>query len=656
MANPTFQEVMDYAQSRGMSRMDAAAMAANAMAESGFRSGVKGDQGTAIGLFQHRGTRRSALADFAKARGKKETDWKAQVDFALHELKTTEKKAMAAMKAAKTPEQKAIAFSKHFERPNPQYAHNDKRAAFASEFYSQASGKTGMAPTGAPPMAGVGLLAPEHVAGFKSPNLEQIAGLGQPSKRSGRDMGDLPAAQPVSANLQGLTPETAMGFKGLQNAMGRELGLVSGYRSPSKNRMVGGAKRSQHVHGKAIDVSVKDMSIPDRLGMIEKAARQGFRGFGVGNNRMHFDMGSRRSWGYTKPSGGGKVPAWAAETVAKAVSGAFMPTPTPRPEYTPPTAVAKAPSAAPVAPTAPASPAFGFMGNVPTRQAATQAEKQYAGNRVATAYEAAQQARPDPISTSFGVMAAPGTQVVSPVQQSPQTIKGFEIARSPEVDMSRVNAAAKPDPTAVTPGRFDLTPVTSLAPATTAPPATPPAPPQQQFTPSVAARDLGRAFRGIPGAVRGVVGQMGMGQMQGPPQFAGTGLSAIMGVRSGSMGNAIANSRAGHRVGYDPNTGFTSVTNNRGVTTYSKGDIQAAGPGSVGPFGNLGARGAQALGGMMGRGAGALGIGLGGLGRGNPGSTGTGGLGGFFGGFFGRDNENETAGGKGGGGGGKGRK
>src|SRR5690606_38803974 len=43
------------------------------------------------------------------------------------------------------------------------------------------------------------------------------------------------------------------------HALGTELNITSGYRSPDHNEKVGGAKNSQHMHGDAVDISMKGM-------------------------------------------------------------------------------------------------------------------------------------------------------------------------------------------------------------------------------------------------------------------------------------------------------------------------------------------------------------------------------------------------------------
>lgn len=71
--------------------------------------------------------------------------------------------------------------------------------------------------------------------------------------------------------------------------------INSGYRNKEKNKKVGGAKNSQHLYGRALDVFVTQK---DRVKFYEAAKSAGFTGFGWGNNIVHIDMGPKRWWTY----------------------------------------------------------------------------------------------------------------------------------------------------------------------------------------------------------------------------------------------------------------------------------------------------------------------------------------------------------------------
>lgn len=82
-------------------------------------------------------------------------------------------------------------------------------------------------------------------------------------------------------------------------AAGHNVGTVSinsAYRSPYYNHIiVGGATRSQHMAGKALDISKSGMGSPTRFVTYMKKA--GFKGIGYYNSFLHFDIGPARSWG-----------------------------------------------------------------------------------------------------------------------------------------------------------------------------------------------------------------------------------------------------------------------------------------------------------------------------------------------------------------------
>ena len=109
----------------------------------------------------------------------------------------------------------------------------------------------------------------------------------------------------------------------VQNEFGEQLGIKSGYRSPSRNRKAGGAKKSQHMHGNALDIQTGHLSNAQKLDLINMASKAGFKGIGVYNNNLHFDIGTRRSWGPSYSSGGKNlsgIPSWARKTIRKHLS------------------------------------------------------------------------------------------------------------------------------------------------------------------------------------------------------------------------------------------------------------------------------------------------------------------------------------------------
>jgi hypothetical protein len=82
----------------------------------------------------------------------------------------------------------------------------------------------------------------------------------------------------------------------LRNRLGKPLIVRSGYRSPSHNRAVGGAKASKHMDGIAFDIA---MSNHNPAAFAEAARAVGFLGFGTypRSGFMHIDLGPARQWG-----------------------------------------------------------------------------------------------------------------------------------------------------------------------------------------------------------------------------------------------------------------------------------------------------------------------------------------------------------------------
>lgn len=119
-------------------------------------------------------------------------------------------------------------------------------------------------------------------------------------------------------DLDNLKPELKTGVESLQKAWGRELPIVSGYRDPAQNKRAGGAKRSQHQHGNAVDIDVSSLSQEERVELIRLASKQGFKGIGVYANSLHLDYGSKRYWGPSHKAA--SLPSWAKAAIEEHMS------------------------------------------------------------------------------------------------------------------------------------------------------------------------------------------------------------------------------------------------------------------------------------------------------------------------------------------------
>lgn len=106
----------NYYLKKGVPAIQAAGIVGNLVAESGFNTTITGkaDNKGSKAIAQWHSERLEGLKRFA---GNKWTTLNSQLDYVLHELNTTEKKAKASLFAAKTPQEAAIAFMNDYERP-----------------------------------------------------------------------------------------------------------------------------------------------------------------------------------------------------------------------------------------------------------------------------------------------------------------------------------------------------------------------------------------------------------------------------------------------------------------------------------------------------------------------------------------------------------
>ena len=96
-------------------------------------------------------------------------------------------------------------------------------------------------------------------------------------------------------------------FEAIRHACGdHPLRVLSGYRTPAHNRTVGGARHSQHVQGRAIDLAPpRGWTVTGFHAVVRAVAREDSRIGAVGYYRwgVHVDIRSRRA---------GRLVAWSA--------------------------------------------------------------------------------------------------------------------------------------------------------------------------------------------------------------------------------------------------------------------------------------------------------------------------------------------------------
>jgi hypothetical protein len=121
---------MEYYQSKGLTKVQAAAIVGGFVVESNLNTRALGDRtlaDKAHGIGQWRGKRWKHLQEFANGQAKEVHGLEVQLAFALHELKTTEKTAGDKLFAATTLEE-AVDAMVGYERPGGWTAKNPRGA------------------------------------------------------------------------------------------------------------------------------------------------------------------------------------------------------------------------------------------------------------------------------------------------------------------------------------------------------------------------------------------------------------------------------------------------------------------------------------------------------------------------------------------------
>lgn len=94
---------------------------------------------------------------------------------------------------------------------------------------------------------------------------------------------------PAQTEKSGLLPEVQIALKQAERLYGNMIFVTSAYRDPEHNSKVGGAPRSYHLSGEAVDVRMPVNS--GQLARLVWAMSQvGFKGFGLYKDHVHFDF------------------------------------------------------------------------------------------------------------------------------------------------------------------------------------------------------------------------------------------------------------------------------------------------------------------------------------------------------------------------------
>lgn len=133
----------------GLTDAEAAGMTGNIAQESGFDAGAVSNDGYGTrALIQWDGDRYARFEKWCDDNGRDPSDWRAQVDYSVEEMKTTEPDALRRMRERGddlTPEEAARIIREDYERPDPAQANDAHRMDVARRVYDQ-GGKRQSAP------------------------------------------------------------------------------------------------------------------------------------------------------------------------------------------------------------------------------------------------------------------------------------------------------------------------------------------------------------------------------------------------------------------------------------------------------------------------------------------------------------------------------
>lgn len=153
---------MQWLTKHGYAQPQAAAMVGHGVQESGLNPTATGDNGTAYGAFQWRGSRLAGLYDFARTKGQDPAALDTQLGYMDHELHTTERGAGDALFGASNVRDAARA-GMAYERPAGYTAANPEAGHGWANRYGKAAELIGETPAaGIPATPGItpGMIQP----------------------------------------------------------------------------------------------------------------------------------------------------------------------------------------------------------------------------------------------------------------------------------------------------------------------------------------------------------------------------------------------------------------------------------------------------------------------------------------------------------------
>lgn len=127
------------------------------------------------------------------------------------------------------------------------------------------------------------------VTGNGATQLASAAGLGSLSPNGLR-------VQHEKVQVACLKPGVVQILKIVERKYGKKPIITSGYRSPKRNSRAGGAKNSQHIFCKAVDIQVEGVSKWDLASYLRTIPGRGGVGTYCRTKSVHVDIGSKRDW------------------------------------------------------------------------------------------------------------------------------------------------------------------------------------------------------------------------------------------------------------------------------------------------------------------------------------------------------------------------
>jgi len=96
-----------------------------------------------------------------------------------------------------------------------------------------------------------------------------------------------------------VSPKLLRTLEKISKSLGTKLTITSGFRSKSYNTKVGGASRSAHMTGEAVDISMPNYTKAIEIGRVAK--KHGIKRIGVSNTFIHVDVSEslpQTRWAY----------------------------------------------------------------------------------------------------------------------------------------------------------------------------------------------------------------------------------------------------------------------------------------------------------------------------------------------------------------------